>query len=614
MSLPVLISFAGVLVAAVATGMLAGRCVRQPRIDFIVWTAATLGLTIALAAQSIGFARGFGPVTFRAVQLFAILLAPLWIAWGLVELIVANEATRFGMRLVSSALTVVASVILATDPLTAQPFSKSWPLTGPRFQPISHYALDLVQAVAVVAVLVSVGMAAARASRVRSDPHWRSAMTAVVPLGLASFMTAALRLPLPVSTAYPLLSMLAAAFVWFGVAKVGEPPWRAARRDGVRDGRRDGVRDGRGRYRSGNRPDDHWPDDTNGPADDYVSDGQYATYGPRGDFPGPARPGGAGDIPAAGPAARPADGRVDGRDHGRVDGRDHGRRVNSGPQPRTPEWQDRYRGPGPGGPDGLGTDERLPGPQASTGGSPAAPPARPYGRILIFTLLDDRVADFDRLAEQAAEEVRTGEPDTLVYVIHLVPNAPLQRIFYEIYRDRAAFDSHENQPYMQRFVAERRSCVLATNVIELRLKYAKVAPLPNPQASAPPPPAVSAPAARAQLPPGPLPLPAGPPVGARGLPGASGPQGTRRLQPLPPVRPQRPDPQRPDPQRPDPRWPDQLRPDSQRPDQQRPDSQRPDSQRPDQQCPDSQRPDSQRLEQQRPDQWQVPSAGRHYRG
>ncbi len=570
MSLPVLISFAGVLVAAVATGMLAGRCVRQPRIDFIVWTAATLGLTIALAAQSMGFASGFGPVTFRAVQLFAVLLAPLWLAWGLVELVVANEAARFGMRLVSCALTVVASVILATDPLTTQPFGKSWPLTGPHFQPISYYALDLVQAVAVVAVLVSAGMAAARASRVRSDPHWRLVMTAVVPIGLASFMTAALRLSLPVRTAYPLLSMLAAALVWFGVAKVGEPPGRAARRDGVRGGRRDGVRDGSGRYRSGNRPDDHWPDDTNGPADDYVSDGQYATYGPRGDFPGPARPRGAGDIPAAGPAARPAD--------GPLDGRDHGRRLNSGPQPRTPERQDRYRGPGPGGPDGLGTDERRPGPQASAGGSPAATPARPYGRILIFTLLDDRVADFDRLAEQTAEEVRTGEPDTLVYVIHLVPNAPLQRIFYEIYRHRAAFDSHENQPYMQRFVSERRSCVLATNVIELRLKYAKVAPLPSPQASAPAPAAVGPPsAARAQLPAGPprpQPPPSGPPAAARGLPGPPVPQGAQRLQPLPPVRPQRPDQ----------RWSDQPRPDQPRPDQPR------------------------------PDQRQVPSAGRHYRG
>jgi hypothetical protein len=64
----------------------------------------------------------------------------------------------------------------------------------------------------------------------------------------------------------------------------------------------------------------------------------------------------------------------------------------------------------------------------------------------------------------------------------------MQRIFYEIYRDRAAFDSHENQPYMMRFVADRRACVLATNVIELRLKYAKVAPLPSPQQPSPQPP------------------------------------------------------------------------------------------------------------------------------
>src|SRR5436190_16189078 len=117
MSLPVLVGFAGVLVAAVATGLLAGRCVRQPRIGFIVWTAATLGLTIALAAQSMGFASGFGPATFRAVQLFALMLAPLWLAWGLVEL-VGSDAARFGVRLISAALTVVASVILATDPLT----------------------------------------------------------------------------------------------------------------------------------------------------------------------------------------------------------------------------------------------------------------------------------------------------------------------------------------------------------------------------------------------------------------------------------------------------------------------------------------------------------------
>ena len=263
MSLIVPIGFAGVLVAAVVTGLLAGRCVRQPRIYCVVWTAATLGLTIALAAQSMGFARGFGPVTFRVVQLSALVLAPLWLAWGLVELVVANEAARFGMRLVSGALTVVASVILATDPLTAEPFGKSWPLTGSHFQPVSHYALDVVQVVAVVAVLVSTGMAAARA---RSDPRWRSAMTAVVPVGLAALMTVALPLSLPARIAYPLLSLLAATLVWFGASRVSEPPWRAAGSD-VRDGRRDSVRDGRGQDRSGDRPDDdHRPADTYGPS------------------------------------------------------------------------------------------------------------------------------------------------------------------------------------------------------------------------------------------------------------------------------------------------------------------------------------------------------------
>ena len=471
MSLPVLIGFAGVLVAAVATGMLAGRCVRQPRTGFIVWTAATLGLTIALAAQSMGFASGFGPATFRAVQLFALLLAPLWLAWGLVEL-AGSDAARFGMRLISAALTVVASVILATDPLTAQPFGKAWPLTGTHFQPVSRDALDVVQVVAVAVAAATAVLAAVRASRdprpaLDSGPALDPglALTAVVPAALAVFMTAGQRFPLPAKVAYPLLSMVAAALVWFAVSRVGELPRRAADHGGEGNG----VRDPR------SKPGDDWA------AGDYGPDDKYVTYGQ--DRPGPARA--RGDFPG-GPAGRP------------VPEGDRGRRP--GAQPRPPERPDRYRGSGPAGSREPAADERpgtqpvqLPGPEAavtesgllgsaaSMTGSPAAAPARPYGRIQIFTLLDDRVADFDRLAEEAAEYVRTGEPDTLVYVIHLVPNAPLQRIFYEIYRDRAAYDSHESQPYIQRFVAERRTCVLATNVIELRLKYAKVAPLPGPQ-------------------------------------------------------------------------------------------------------------------------------------
>jgi quinol monooxygenase YgiN len=154
--------------------------------------------------------------------------------------------------------------------------------------------------------------------------------------------------------------------------------------------------------------------------------------------------------------------------------------VNTGPVNTGPVNQ-------PAGPYATyGQRAARPQPPPSAPAPPPAP-ARPYGRIQIFTLLDDRAAEFDRLAEEAAEMVSAGEPDTLVYVIHLVPNAPMQRIFYEVYRDRAAFDAHENQPYMQRFAAGRRSLVLATNVIELRLKYAKVAPLPAPRPQPRPP-------------------------------------------------------------------------------------------------------------------------------
>jgi hypothetical protein len=96
-----------------------------------------------------GLRQRVRPGHFRAVQLLALLLAPLWLAWGLVELAVGSDAARFGMRLISVALSVVASVILATDPLTAQPFSKAWPLTGTHFQPVSRDALDVVQVVAV---------------------------------------------------------------------------------------------------------------------------------------------------------------------------------------------------------------------------------------------------------------------------------------------------------------------------------------------------------------------------------------------------------------------------------------------------------------------------------
>src|SRR5271170_134251 len=240
MSLPALIGFVGVLVAAVVTGLLAGRAVRRPRSDVILWTAAALALTVALAAESKGFASGFGPATFRAVQLFALLLVPLWLAWGLVELAWPGDAVRFGTRLACGALTVVGSVILVTDPLAAAPFGKSWPLASSHYQAPSHYSLDAAQVVAVILAAASIGLAAAQA---RTDGPWSGALPGTAAVGLAVFLAVGLRFSLPTRSAYPLLGLLAAVLVWFGATRLEAGrttrlearPGRAGREDGVQD-------------------------------------------------------------------------------------------------------------------------------------------------------------------------------------------------------------------------------------------------------------------------------------------------------------------------------------------------------------------------------------------
>ncbi|MFD0656486.1 putative quinol monooxygenase [Thermocatellispora tengchongensis] len=102
-----------------------------------------------------------------------------------------------------------------------------------------------------------------------------------------------------------------------------------------------------------------------------------------------------------------------------------------------------------------------------------------YGLLTVFTLIDGAGEAFDRLAEETVEGVRRNEPDSLVYSCHSVKSAPLQRIVYELYRDEVAYREHQRQPHVERFVTERASLVLATNVIELTVNAAKVMPLPT---------------------------------------------------------------------------------------------------------------------------------------
>jgi quinol monooxygenase YgiN len=101
-----------------------------------------------------------------------------------------------------------------------------------------------------------------------------------------------------------------------------------------------------------------------------------------------------------------------------------------------------------------------------------------YGQITVFTLLDGRESAFDRLASEAVRTARDAEPDLVIYTCHEVVGAPTQRIFYQLFRDHAAFQDHQRQTYVLRFLGESRTHVLATNVIEIKLKDAKVLPLP----------------------------------------------------------------------------------------------------------------------------------------
>jgi len=124
-----------------------------------------------------------------------------------------------------------------------------------------------------------------------------------------------------------------------------------------------------------------------------------------------------------------------------------------------------------GGPDGFGAAQLRAAMETGA--------AQFFGQIAIYTLIEDRVEEFDHLTERVVEQVRSREPDTLVFIVHAVPSAPMQRILYEVYRDRGAYQRHTEQPYVKQFEADRRPFVLATNIIELGLQQAKVSPFPS---------------------------------------------------------------------------------------------------------------------------------------
>ena len=101
-------------------------------------------MTVALAAQALGFDKGFGPTTFRALHLGAQLLAPMALAWALAEMTGKSLGSRFAARLALGGLTMVCAVVLASDPLSAAAFSTAWPAASTFYQLIPNAILELI--------------------------------------------------------------------------------------------------------------------------------------------------------------------------------------------------------------------------------------------------------------------------------------------------------------------------------------------------------------------------------------------------------------------------------------------------------------------------------------
>ncbi|MEU6723039.1 antibiotic biosynthesis monooxygenase [Nonomuraea wenchangensis] len=524
------LGFAGALLAAFATGALIKRLRDEPEGWLIGWAVAAAALFLSLAVVGIGCLIGFGGVTFRIYQVTGSLLAPLWLAVGMIQLLAERVPPRFLSWLMGIALTIVTGAIMIFDPLKSQEMGKTPPAGSALWGIFPGYLLIGVHVVAVVIMLAMLVVAALKwRNGDEYDTDNLHASLVIAPSGIA--LVGAMRFTVPPLFTTALLAVAAAA-IWYTVLRPLAPyddedddfddrdaparrgqdsrqDARAAARHGHdaparhghdAPGRHGGDPAGRhGGDRRGMPPEDH---------DRTVPRGRRAMPEPvpAADLPpaAPRRPTGLGDLVAEYRAGeRDVDYAARMTPPPPEDGPATGYIMNGGPMPggpsgpqAMPPQRPEYAmpptpppaGPATGmlfsgadlfSPSGPQQPGRQPGPQPAP--QPAGGRLSPniYGLLTVFTIMDGAGEAFDRLAEATVEGVRRGEPDTLVYACHSVKSAPLQRIVYELYRDEVAYRDHQRQPHVERFVTERQSMVLATNVIELDVNAAKVVPLPT---------------------------------------------------------------------------------------------------------------------------------------
>ena len=89
-----------------------------------------------------------------------------------------------------------------------------------------------------------------------------------------------------------------------------------------------------------------------------------------------------------------------------------------------------------------------------------------FALVVRFDLHQGAEDEFDQLVEETTAQIRAHEPGTLLYLCHRVQGAPGARVFYELYRDDAAFQAHEVAPHVEEFHARRATMMAGPARVE----------------------------------------------------------------------------------------------------------------------------------------------------
>ena len=107
-----------------------------------------------------------------------------------------------------------------------------------------------------------------------------------------------------------------------------------------------------------------------------------------------------------------------------------------------------------------------------------------FGLVVRFNLKAGTGELFDELTRDVVATIQQAETGTLIYACHTVEGDADARIFYELYRDRAAFEDHERAGHVNRFHQEKEQYLAGEPRVEF-FNFHVGKGVPEPQAQRP---------------------------------------------------------------------------------------------------------------------------------